>query len=516
MSSSFTLSSSDSDSGIFRSAQRAQHEPAEESEASSAESGERVVFNEDMEDSSQKAQQQLGTSEDESPAPPPRPNKFHGPPSTWKRWTAPERELAASLDQSTTRDLSSHLYNAFKLKQRGDRRKLSDKRLKVRQHAGNPFASTWVPPKNWTAWPLPSKVVPRDDLNKYSSPDITPPFPYLPKPVRPGEQLRGILVAQALRQAKINLKLRELDPLSIPSTKSGNNEEDDASTETSIIEGSTSIGEASPTSETFVTSGRLKQSRASFPGASHARYEPGKDLAVGDLRPTVMADDEIAMSILQPTIMRVMADLDSLLISLHRTRNSYLAVQAPDDDADAATEKQVRSKSCSRKRWRSLSTRRRARSLSIDLPLASDDEAPHDEALKKRRISAFHSDRFQNRKSKLGLRDWGDVFGIASMVGFDELAVERATSRCADLFDEGMAFRTLKRGNDVVGAKTFRPDQATSQMQCGPGHSSQDRRRTGGVFLANAEMLDGVHLDGFLQPIKAKRSWRSSHMKGKP
>ena len=512
MSSSFTLSSSDSDSRISRSAQ---HESAEESEASRAESGERVIFNEDMEDPSQKTQRQLGTSEDESPAPPPRPNKFHGPPSTWKRWTAPERELAASLDQSTTRDLSLHIYNAFKLKQRGDRQKLSDKILKVREHAGNPFASTWVPPKNWTAWPLPSKVVPRDDLNNYSIPNITPPFPYLPKPVRPGEQLRGILVAQALRQAKINLKLRELDPLSIPSTKSGNNEEDDASTETSITEGSTSIGEASATSETFVTSGRLKQSRASFPDASHARYEPGKDLAVGDLRPTVMADDETAMSILQPTIMRVMADLDSLLISLHRTRNSYLAVQAPDDDADAATEKQVRSKSCSRKRWRSLSTRMRARSLSIDLPLASD-EAPHDEALKKRRISAFHGDRFQNRKSKLGLRDWGDIFGIASMVGFDELAVERATSRCADLFDEGMAFRTLKRGNDVFEATTFRPGQATSQVRCGPSHNSQDRLRSGGASLANAEMLDGIHLDGFLQPIQAKRSWRSSHVKGKP
>ena len=48
----------------------------------------------------------------------PRPNRFSGKPSTWRDYTAADRDVAAALQQSGAGDLAAHLYNAHALKRR--------------------------------------------------------------------------------------------------------------------------------------------------------------------------------------------------------------------------------------------------------------------------------------------------------------------------------------------------------------------------------------------------------------
>lgn len=97
-----------------------------------------------------------------------RENRFEGPSSTWYKYTADERGLAASLDHQRAGDLGIHLYNTHALKAR-----LRDPQLAA---AAQPWHSKqrWIPPDedgkkpwhpdpHWTAWPLPADVVPRKE-----------------------------------------------------------------------------------------------------------------------------------------------------------------------------------------------------------------------------------------------------------------------------------------------------------------------------------------------------------------
>ncbi|RFU32568.1 hypothetical protein B7463_g3786, partial [Scytalidium lignicola] len=52
---------------------------------------------------------------------------------------------------------------------------------------------------------------------------------------------------------------------------------------------------------------------------------------------------------------------------------------------------------------------------------------------------------------RLGLRDWSEVIGSASLVGFSEEVIARAAQRCADLFGEGVKLRSLVESS--VGTK---------------------------------------------------------------
>ncbi|OTB05706.1 hypothetical protein M426DRAFT_128554 [Hypoxylon sp. CI-4A] len=49
----------------------------------------------------------------------------------------------------------------------------------------------------------------------------------------------------------------------------------------------------------------------------------------------------------------------------------------------------------------------------------------------------------QTGKKHVGLRDWRDVLGAASLAGFPSAALDRAARRCADLFGQDMTLHTL-------------------------------------------------------------------------
>ena len=55
-------------------------------------------------------------SEESSEEEPERPNRFNGPPQTWKGYTVEDRQIAQSLQQLEDTDIAAHLYNAHALK----------------------------------------------------------------------------------------------------------------------------------------------------------------------------------------------------------------------------------------------------------------------------------------------------------------------------------------------------------------------------------------------------------------
>lgn len=50
-----------------------------------------------------------------------RPNRWHGPPSTWLEMNSEEIDTINAMNGVRNRDLAIHLYNAFALKQRHNR-----------------------------------------------------------------------------------------------------------------------------------------------------------------------------------------------------------------------------------------------------------------------------------------------------------------------------------------------------------------------------------------------------------
>ena len=87
----------------------------------------------------------------------PRPNRYHGPPSTWRTWTQSERDLYASLQRQRAGDLSAHLYNAHWLRRRNSQAAAAAAAA-AQQQSWLPRALWYgvdhFPPAWWDAWPV--------------------------------------------------------------------------------------------------------------------------------------------------------------------------------------------------------------------------------------------------------------------------------------------------------------------------------------------------------------------------
>ncbi|KAL8950133.1 MAG: hypothetical protein Q9222_003810 [Ikaeria aurantiellina] len=131
---------------------------------------------------------------------PERPNKYHGPPSTWRSWTASERQLATSLDQLRASNLSIHLYNFHRLKREGDEIDL----LHGERNDDRPthYRKSWLPKRTWTAWPtIPDNVPRASDCTEWSA--ETYEILGVGRQIqRPSEVLQDLLLARACKKAK--------------------------------------------------------------------------------------------------------------------------------------------------------------------------------------------------------------------------------------------------------------------------------------------------------------------------
>jgi hypothetical protein len=417
------------------------------------------LFSRAEDDGSDGPQRALDERSDEdlptSPPLPSRPNKFHGPASTWRNWTVPERELASSLDQLTAKDLGAYLYNAFKLKRRKEGR---DERRHSQISEDKDEAAdrdAWKPPKVWTAWPLPPELVPREEEETHWEKRAPLPAPYIGRPKMPGDALRELTVAQVLRKARLRFAERNSDNADTAS------------------------------------------------------------VGLTNLKPVVMADDERASEILRPTVQHILTEFDALLMGLHHARS---AVCLPMDDSASQYRSISRggraSQGSARKRKRGGSSKNtNARSTS---DIASESESDHTVASKSKSLSKSkvkdgrpfsdnsNAHKIHQHKSRLGLRDWSDVLGVASMTGWDSAVVEKAAARCASLFGESIKFRTLAEGVEGYTERRYLDGSFTSTV-------ITKAKEAMGKAKARANEIDlagGVHIDGYLEPVEGKKAWK--------
>ncbi|CAF9931501.1 MAG: hypothetical protein ALECFALPRED_005022 [Alectoria fallacina] len=421
---------------------------------------------------------------------PSRPNKFRGPPSTWRNWTAPERDLAASFDQLQAKDLSVHLFNSFKLKRRNAARDRHPQAHISEDLGRADQESNWVPPKVWTAWPLSPDVVPREDDEKRWEEDAVLPVPYDSKPKKPGQYLQEMLIAQVLRKAKERFHDRQW-------------------------------GDAQRGADSTIRQAQRSQNQGRD---SNGRFSTSEYNEALDQKPVIMADDQRASEILKPTVQHMMTKLDDLLSGLHHARSAYLTI----DDSASESQSHISERSTSRgrpqKRRREAPKADEDAEASHDMPKHShskSDEYPPSRKPSGSKSNIQHArsssrrsrgQKFHGRKGRLGLRDWSDVLGIASMTGWHQNVVGSTAARCASLFGEGIKFRSLEEGKEVREEHLYLPDASTLVS----GTKSQNntwRAREGSSNSFESGMVGGVHVDGFLESIEGKKSWKYSNKK---
>ncbi|PYH73780.1 uncharacterized protein BO88DRAFT_432142 [Aspergillus vadensis CBS 113365] len=370
-----------------------------------------------------------------------RPNRFRGPESTWRRLTAEERQNAQALEDIRARDLAAHLYNAYALRVRA--REIARRATETNDQLLDEM-DTFAPPKRWTAWPLPSAEVPRPDEEVRKSLDDAWTLRMQPDP-RPSAELEESVMAFMLRTAKERFMAREWDYDSKP-----------------------------------FTSHRRKRSASQHETQDESTaWESEREGADGaPLRPTVQTDDDKSRRQLRPLTRNILSRFDDLLLGLHRARKGGAAA----DDSSASDwqtdTESVMSGSSSRKRKvnsqrdRSLSRgRKRTRRSSFksgssdarsrSTHVSSEPESSvysSSQATSRHRSLSQHSSRSRGRsvgsdrrrsasRIRLGIRDWSEVLGVASMIGWPPAVVMRTAQRCSALFGEDMAFQVLKEGH---------------------------------------------------------------------
>lgn len=463
-----------------------------------------------------------------------RPNTHHGLPSTWRSRTLSERRLAASLDQLSAKDLAVHLYNAYVLSN-------TTRNLNNRKEANDHIdQQAWSPPTLWTAWPLAPAHVPAEDEGVRWESEAYMNGPTQSKKLGARETLEDILLGHVQNKAKQRL------------------------------------------SERLKHDGSLELPEAHLDGDE----EPAL------LKPVVMADDDMARSIAEPSVRHIMAKLDGLLTALHHARHAYAVVDESGSDFDGIdANKKVRQKrKSSRKCKQNRSRRGKSKPRVSNYPLPSqtetetetvfdaDGQPKHSSAHDSKRPDSKYegSSRSRIRKRQYGLRDWSDIIGIASMTGWEPSIVRRAAARCANLFEEGQKSTTLNENgtasnqvyvlpeslqillgqtegniNDVSSTK----HDANNEPARVPKPQRANRDRQGWRFYCPVadcnrssygfweacrltrhlkqvhkeinlqaisyeperedEIFEGVHVDGYLQPIPPPGAWASKSGSGR-
>ena len=459
-------------------------------------------------DLTERATQSSQDSEDLSSGsarPTSRPNRYHGPISTWREWTKEERLLSSSLVQQRAADLSIHLYNAHALKTRlrepsnavgGPSWTTKESWINTTQDTRESGSTTdsFYPNKRWTAWPMPADIVPREgEMYGYREDEADKRWTYKrQEKERPSRLLEELITAAMLKAAKERFESREWEE----STQGVEPGERETSRPSTVI---STPGNSQPV---------IKRDNQSDEDVS--TIPPQTSRQAEKCKPTVMADDEEARVLLRPTVRHILSKFDDLLMGLHHARQASLATSDAPQKAkkqDKANMHQTlppnnrRSSTLERKRGRgrpkkalemgdvlhplaqtaaeadnSTSTgtkprKKMGRPMKYRKPVEGEtyymmrrrmlegqasnskaEQAPpvshsnsdgSDSADSPNRILRDHHTTRQRRRRQLGLRDWSDVVGIASMTGWNVSITSRTAQRCATLFDEGIRFRTL-------------------------------------------------------------------------
>jgi len=409
----------------------------------------------------------------------------------WRRLTHDERLLAAGLDQIEADELSIHLYNVHSLKRRVYKQDAENttKRWESKRHWVEP--GEWVPRKSWTAWPLKPEVVPRDGEKFGKVPEDDEDEAWTAKSTqrigwKPSGVMEEVVMAEILRTAREEYDRREW-------------EDDSESDEMVRVKKKQKLrvhgkSRTIARNEDMILDAKsecttsIGKDGGSIRGANQALADHSKLDAVIDkdedtdcekddrrstpsLRPVILADDDEAHKILQPSIRNILQRINDLLMGLHHSRQNCLDADASDKISDTETP------------------------TSEEELLASRQERSRVSAASGHtRPVPFTRPRSKTRPSKEYLlryirpRDWSEVLGIAAMTGWSSEVVQRAATRCADLFGESMTFASLQESPPGFPSRKY---QGADRTVVAPLNEGTDADGTSGTsFSAHPSLLN--------------------------
>lgn len=352
-----------------------------------------------------------------------RENRFPGPANTWRKYTADERGLIASLDQERANDLSIHLYNAHALKSRlydpdvaSGAKSWHSKRNWIKADADG--STPWHPDQTWTAWPLRADDVPRksEGFGKDALADHTHEGTLkMRRPWRPGTDLEEEIHALMLRRAKDRFRLRTWEADLPPALND------------TIPKRLPSLSQMPSSPPTAMDS---RQSSVANDGHSQISNDRTGDTSTQPFaKPAFIADDDDTSRLLKQNARHITSKLDDLLTGLHKSRR-HQAIRSI-----ASDEPSTRSKSNKRKR----------RSTTVESPILAAEADSQDLDLQAKRKKTKDRD-FVGHPSgphAANPRDWSELIGMASLTGWNSAVIDRAAKRCAALFGERMIIRTM-------------------------------------------------------------------------
>ncbi|KAJ5895186.1 hypothetical protein N7495_006877 [Penicillium taxi] len=348
-----------------------------------------------------------------------RPNRWTRYPHAYRRAIREEHDLYTSLIANRSRDLGAHLYNAFVIRNQSNQAQADFRDDEdVDDHESISFRKSWV------AWPMPADSVPRTDELIHRTLD-GPDNARRPPDLRPSAELEESIMAFMMKTAKDRFSARAWD-------------HDDLGIKCS---------ESSPHLDAMVVDDEDE--------TKHETEEEYNTSA--PLRPVIQADDDISRKQLRPLSRNVMSQLDRLLMGLHHAQRTRVG---DDLSSDSGTDGEDEPSRSGPRRKRSNSNQSRGRKLvrpqsrgKANGRSPSPRESPGAETENEEMLDSPKSQRRAKPsrnglpiKSRVGLRDWSEVMGLAPMMGIPSDAVNRALKRCTDLFGQDMTFRKFREG----------------------------------------------------------------------
>jgi hypothetical protein len=416
--------------------------------------------------------------------------------------------------------------------------------------ADEPF----IPPKVWTAWPLPSDQVPRtNETIGEEDPDEFYTFKRREEEY-PSRELEDILTGITIRSARNRFEARETASEFIPENVSAAEDDNDSVSE-----------------DQGYAEDNLDVQNDDLDNKSKA--EPQAVLI-----PAPSLDDESSAKLVRPNIRYTLTKLDELLTALHHARvncHRFSSLAEADSSGnpiatgdDTIPEKQPKGRP---RKFQNLAYRSKTDVLGMEEKFGNeeilrpkmkpgrgrkptqyprlDGEPDRDyqvriARLQKKPLPAFAPPLHGNepnyleqpmgkpflprikkdpakavpeRFQKLKLRDWSEVLGTAGLVGFSPEVIAKATQRCANLFGEGMIMTTLVEApfgvSDTSHNTIYEPEEIPDFSSALPLDDSQAREReiespefedisdetakSGGP--SDEEMDGAVHVDRFLK-----------------
>lgn len=443
-----------------------------------------------------------------------RPNRWHGPPGTWREFTEEERLLHHSLEQTRNQDLAVHLYNAFALKRPREAPQeppITESSIQppvASQLALEDSAGDWRPPARWTSWPLHVSRVPNEELVRETHDEHDEFTTRKKEREMPSQKLEEEVTAAILRAAKERFRSRDLRP---------GEDEDEPSTEEDSQPDDAPDREESPAMvkrDPSHVSEDGEETEAADESAAAGSQDPEAAAAEDTVyRPEVSVDDGLSHDILRPSVRHILAQMDATLHTLHHARVAGLFTFDKRDDSDSdessvtsvPRRKSTKQKGKAKSRAKDSEDEDSAANTSDgedadDESVADDDAAKDDDKTAgksrgqgdsspeapKSRHRRDRSRRYDKgeRVGRWGLRDWRDVLGSAAISGFDKDVVARAAQRCADLFGQSMELHTMEEGGGKYTTTVCKPgggqvrglgeaDMSSGEEQ----HLEEERRR---------------------------------------